>query len=151
MRVIIQRVNEAKVVVDENVVSSINKGYLLLVGFTNNDSLKDINYLVDKIKFLRLFDDNNGIMNLDINTINGSILSVSQFTLYADTSKGRRPSYIKALKYEDAKELYNKFNEVLRANDLNVETGIFGAEMKVSLINDGPVTIIVDSKDGLYE
>lgn len=151
MRVIIQRVNEAKVVVDENVVSSINKGYLLLVGFTNNDSLKDINYVVDKIKFIRLFDDNNGIMNLDINTINGSILSVSQFTLYADTSKGRRPSYIKALKYEDAKELYNKFNEVLRANDLNVETGIFGAEMKVSLINDGPVTIIVDSKDGLYE
>jgi D-tyrosyl-tRNA(Tyr) deacylase len=151
MRVIIQRVREASVSVDQRIVGSIDKGFVLLVGFTHNDDLEDLTYMLKKIKFIRLFDDNNGIMNIDINDIGGSILSISQFTLYADANKGRRPSYEKAMKYSEAEVLYNKFNDMLIAEDFKVEKGIFGADMKVSLINDGPVTIILDSKEGKYE
>jgi D-tyrosyl-tRNA(Tyr) deacylase len=148
MRVIIQRVNEASVAVDLKMVGKINKGYLLLVGFTHKDTIDDINYIAKKIKYIRLFDDENGIMNKGIDEVDASILSISQFTLYANTAKGRRPSYDSAMKYDEAKEMYKIFNDTLRSLSLKVEEGIFGADMKVSLINDGPVTIIIDSKEG---
>ncbi len=148
MRVIIQRVSEASVIVDLKTVGKINKGYLLLVSFTHNDTIDDINYIANKIKYIRLFDDENGIMNKGIDEVDASILSISQFTLYANTTKGRRPSYDNAMKYDEAKEMYKTFNDTLRSLSLKVEEGIFGADMKVSLINDGPITIIIDSKEG---
>jgi D-tyrosyl-tRNA(Tyr) deacylase len=151
MRVIIQRVLSSSVLVDEKQVGKIDKGFLILVGFTHDDTASDLAYIVKKIKFMRLFDDDNGIMNVDINNSEASILSISQFTLYANVTKGRRPSYDKAMKYENAREFYHKFNDMLRDEGLKVEEGIFGADMKVSLINDGPVTIIIDSKDGVNE
>lgn len=151
MRVVIQRAVSASVNVDSKIVGSINKGFVLLVGFTHNDTIDDLTYAIKKIRFIRLFDDESGIMNKDIYDIGGSILSISQFTLYADANKGRRPSYDKAMKYSDAQDLYHTFNELLRAASLKVEEGIFGADMEVSLINDGPVTIIIDSKEGVYE
>jgi D-tyrosyl-tRNA(Tyr) deacylase len=151
MRVIIQRVSEACVKVDGNIVGKINEGLALLVGFTHDDTSDDLNYMVKKIKYIRLFDDENGIMNIDICNSGGSILSISQFKLYADASKGRRPSYDRAMKYDQANILYHKFNDLLREDGLTVEEGIFGGDMKVSLINDGPVTIIIDSKEGCYE
>ena len=151
MRVIIQRVSEASVRVDNNIVGSINQGFVLLVGFTHDDNIDDLNYMIKKIKFIRLFDDDNGIMNIDINNIGGSILSISQFTLYADASRGRRPSYTKAMKYNEAEGLYNQFNNMLIDEGFKVEKGVFGGDMKVSLINDGPITIILDSKEGNYE
>ncbi len=151
MKVIIQRVSEARVLVDNRVVGAINKGYVLLVGFTHNDTIDDLMYIVNKIKFIRLFDDENGIMNIDINKIEGNILSISQFTLYANTQNGRRPSYTASMKYDEAEKLYNKFNFMLEAEGLKVEKGIFGADMKVFILNDGPVTIILDSKEGNYE
>ena len=151
MRVVIQRVSSASVLVDEKIVGNIDRGFVLLVGFTHDDDIDDINYIVNKIKFIRLFDDNNGIMNIDINNSGGSILSISQFTLYANTLKGRRPSYDKAMKSSESKTLYSEFNKRLRKEGLKVEEGIFGADMKVYLVNDGPVTIILDSKEGCYE
>jgi D-tyrosyl-tRNA(Tyr) deacylase len=151
MRVIIQRVSDANVKVDNKIVGSIDKGFVLLVGFTHEDNESDLQFMVNKIKNIRLFDDNNGIMNIDINDIGGSILSISQFTLYANAIKGRRPSYDKAMKYDKAEQLYNQFNDMLVASGLKVEKGIFGGDMKVSLTNDGPVTIIIDSKEGIYE
>jgi len=151
MRVIIQRVSEASVRVDNNIVGSINQGFVLLVGFTHDDNIDDLNFMIKKIKFIRLFDDDNGIMNIDINDIGGSILSISQFTLYADASRGRRPSYTNAMKYNEAEELYNHFNNMLIDEGFKVEKGVFGGDMKVSLINDGPITIILDSKEGNYE
>ena len=119
---------------------------MLLVGFTEKDSIKEINYMVDKIINLRIFDDENGVMNQSVLDTKGSILSVSQFTLYADTTKGRRPSYIKALNGEEAKKLYQTFNQKLKETGLNVQTGIFGANMKVDFINDGPITIILETE-----
>lgn len=151
MRVVIQRVSEAHVKVDDKITGAINRGLVVLVGFTEGDNEDDINYIVKKIKFIRLFDDNDGIMNIDINNIDGSILSISQFTLYADASKGRRPSYSKAMKYEEAEKLYDHFNDTLTREGLKVEKGTFGGNMRVSLVNDGPVTIIIDSKEGNYE
>lgn len=151
MRVIIQRVSEAHVKVEGSIVGSIKKGFVLLVGFTHDDTVNDINYMINKIKYIRLFDDVNGIMNLNIDEVEGSILSISQFTLYADATKGRRPSYAKAMKYQEAEQLYNKFNDMLEENGFKIEKGVFGGDMKVSLINDGPVTIILDSKEGNYE
>jgi D-tyrosyl-tRNA(Tyr) deacylase len=151
MRVIIQRVTEAHVSVDDKVVGKIDKGFMILVGFTHDDTENDLAYIVKKIKFIRLFDDENGIMNIDINDSEASILSISQFTLYADVNSGRRPSYDKAMKYDLASNFYYKFNDMLRSEGLKVEEGIFGADMKVSLTNDGPVTIIIDSKDGVNE
>ncbi len=143
MRIVAQRVKEAKVEVDNKVVGKIDNGLMLLVSFTNTDTEENIDWMVKKVLNLRIFDDSNGIMNLSVQDINGSILSVSQFTLYADITKGNRPSYINALNGKEAVKLYDLFNEKLK-NHIKVETGIFGADMKVSLLNDGPVTIILE-------
>ena len=146
MKVVVQRCDRARVLVDNKEVGKIDKGLMLLVGFTHNDTLKEIDYLVNKIINLRIFDDENGVMNKSLIDINGSILSVSQFTLYADAKKGNRPSYINALNGEKATILYDKFNEKLKEK-VNVQTGIFGAEMKVDFVNDGPVTIILEKEN----
>lgn len=146
MRTVIQRSLESSVSVDNKIVGKIDKGLVILVGFTHTDTIDDIKYMTNKIINLRIFDDKDGIMNLSIKDINGSILSISQFTLYADTKKGNRPSYINAMKSEDAIKLYEIFNEELRNNNINVETGIFGAEMDVHINNLGPVTITIDSR-----
>lgn len=144
MKVLVQRVLSSSVKVDNKIVGQINKGLMLLVGFTDSDTDKEIDYMVDKIINLRIFDDENGVMNKSLIDVNGSILSISQFTLYADTRKGRRPSYIKALNGDKAILLYDKFNNKLKEENIKVETGIFGADMKVSLINDGPITIMLE-------
>lgn len=145
MKVVVQRVKESSVEVEGHVVGKIGYGYLLLVSFTQGDSIKEIDYMVNKILNLRIMDDENGVMNKSILEIGGSILSVSQFTLYGDAKKGNRPSYIKALRGEEAIPLYELFNSKLKEH-LTVETGIFGADMKVSLINDGPVTILLEKE-----
>ena len=145
MKVVVQRSKKSSVEVDNVVVGSIDKGLVVLVGFTHGDDIHDIEYLVDKIINLRIFDYENGVMNKSILDVNGSILSISQFTLYADTLKGRRPSYVNALKNIEAKPLYDLFNEKLREK-IKVETGIFGSDMKVAITNDGPVTIIMESR-----
>lgn len=145
MKVLVQRVKESNVKVDNKVVGSIEYGYMLLVSFTNLDNEKIIDYMINKILNLRIMDDENHIMNKNILDVGGSILSISQFTLYADTKKGNRPSYIKALNGEEAIKLYDLFNKKL-SQYIHVETGIFGAEMSVSLINDGPVTIMLEKE-----
>jgi len=147
MKVLVQRSLNSNVSVDKKIVGKIDNGLVLLVGFTDGDTIEDIKYLVKKVINLRIFDDENGIMNKSIIDVGGSILSISQFTLYADTKKGNRPSYINALNGEEATKLYDLFNEELRNNDIKVETGIFGSDMKVSIINDGPVTIILESRN----
>lgn len=144
MKVVIQRVKEASVKVDKKIVGEIEKGLLILVGFTEGDGKEQIDWMINKITNLRIFDDENGVMNLSVKDIEGSILSVSQFTLYADSRKGKRPSYINALKGESAIKLYELFNEKLRSTNITIEEGIFGEEMQVSLVNDGPVTIILE-------
>jgi D-tyrosyl-tRNA(Tyr) deacylase len=148
MRVVIQRVLEASVAVDEKVVGSINNGLLVLLGIEDADTEEDINWLSNKIVGLRLFDDAEGVMNLSVKDIGGDILLISQFTLMASTKKGNRPSYIKASKPPIAVPLYEQMIATL-TNDLGkaVQTGIFGADMKVSLMNNGPVTITIDSKN----
>lgn len=146
MKVIIQRSLKSSVSVDKKKVGEIDKGLVILVGFTLGDSIQDIEYIVNKVINLRIFDDSDGVMNKSLLDINGSILSISQFTLYAETKKGRRPSYSKALKGEEAIKLYDLFNEKLREY-VSVETGIFGSDMNVSITNDGPVTIIIESED----
>jgi D-tyrosyl-tRNA(Tyr) deacylase len=148
MRVVIQRVLEASVVVDEKVVGSIQNGLLVLLGIEDADTEEDIHWLSNKIVGLRLFDDAEGVMNLSVKDIGGDILLISQFTLMASTKKGNRPSYIKASKPPIAVPLYEQMIATL-SNDLGkaVQTGIFGADMKVSLINNGPVTITIDSKN----
>jgi D-tyrosyl-tRNA(Tyr) deacylase len=148
MRVVIQRVLEASVAVDEKVVGSIQNGLLVLLGIEDADTEEDINWLSNKIVGLRLFDDAEGVMNLSVKDIGGDILLISQFTLMASTKKGNRPSYIKASKPPIAVPLYEQMIATL-SNDLGkaVQTGIFGADMKVSLINNGPVTITIDSKN----
>lgn len=146
MKVVVQRVISSSVTIDKNVYNSINNGLMVLVGFTENDTSNDIDYIVKKIVNLRIFDDELGVMNKSILDTKGSILSISQFTLYADTRKGNRPSYKNALKGELSTKLYDEFNEKLNAL-VPTKTGIFGADMKVSLVNDGPVTIIIDSKE----
>ena len=145
MKVVIQRSKNASVEVDNKVVGKIDKGLVILVGFTENDNENIIDKMVNKVINLRIFDDENGVMNKSLLDGNGDILSISQFTLYADTKKGNRPSYIKALKGELSTLLYDEFNNKLNEH-VETKTGIFGAEMEVSLINDGPVTIIIDSK-----
>lgn len=146
MRVVVQRSLNSNVSVNNKIVGSIDKGYVLLVGFNNNDTLEDIEYMVHKITNLRIFDDSNGNMNLSINDINGRILSISQFTLYGDVKKGNRPSFIDAMKYDAASKMYDIFNQKLNEAGYIVETGIFGEDMKVSITNDGPVTIIIESR-----
>lgn len=144
MKVVVQRVIKSSVEVDNKVVGTSDKGLMLLVGFTNTDTSKEIEWMADKIVNLRIFEDENNIMNKSILDIGGNILSISQFTLYGDASKGRRPSYIKALGGDKATILYDEFNNKLREKNVEVSTGIFGADMQVSLINDGPVTIILE-------
>ncbi len=147
MKAVVQRVKEASVLIDHQKISSIGKGLLVFVGFTETDNLQDLRYFVKKITNLRIFDDNRGIMNLSVKDIEGEVLSVSQFTLYADLTRGNRPSYEKALEKNRASKLYAAFNEEL-SNIIQVKTGVFGSDMQVSLINDGPVTIIIgDDKD----
>ena len=146
MRIVVQRVKEASVKVDGKIVGKAGYGYLLLVSFTAFDNEKIIDYMVNKVCNLRIMDDDNKVMNKSILDIKGSVLSVSQFTLYADTKKGNRPSYIKALNGEEAIKLYDLFNQKLRQY-VPVETGIFGADMEVSLINDGPITILLEKEE----
>lgn len=148
MRVLIQRVKEANVKVDEKITGEIKQGFLLLVGFENADTDEDLTWTANKISALRIFDDENGVMNKSILEIDGEILCVSQFTLFAMTKKGNRPSYFKAAKGEISEPLYNQFCEKLKSLlNKEIKKGIFGADMKVSLINDGPVTIWIDSKN----
>lgn len=145
MKVVIQRVSEASVKVDGNIVGEINTGFMLLIGIDENDEKTDADWLVQKILNLRVFSDENDKLNLSIKDINGEILCISQFTLIADYKKGNRPSFIKAAKPDKAIPLFEYFKETLSKSDLRIESGIFGADMKVSLTNDGPVTIIIDT------
>lgn|SRR5690606_2065257 len=146
MKVVLQRSKNAKVVVDGEITGQIDHGYVLLVGVTHTDTLEEVQYLAKKVAEIRLWEDENGKMNRSILEHGGQILSVSQFTLYADTRRGRRPSFIEAAKPEVAEPLWHAFNDALREYGLTVETGVFGAMMDVSLTNDGPVTIILESK-----
>lgn len=143
MKVIVQRSLKSSVKVNNKIVGKINKGLVLLIGFNKSDTIDNIEYMINKILKLRIFDDENNIMNKSIIDIKGEILSISQFTLYADISNGNRPSYINAMKSSDAKELYDIFNTKLKEK-INVETGIFGSNMKLNIENDGPVTIILE-------
>lgn len=144
MKVLVQRSKYAECIVDNQIVGKINKGLVLFVGFTEYDSIEEIDYMVRKVLNLRIFDDENGIMNKSILEVDkASILSISQFTLYGDCKKGNRPSYVKALNGNEAKKLYDIFNQKLRENII-VETGIFGAEMEIHFTNDGPVTIMIE-------
>ena len=145
MKVILQKVKKASVSVDGKIVGEIDKGYCLLVGVHKESTEADAKYLAKKIVEARLFEDENEKLNLGLKDVNGSILSVSQFTLYADTKKGKRPSFTNAASAEEANELYNKFNEYLREEGIKVETGIFQTMMEVNIINDGPVTIIYEN------
>lgn len=147
MRAVIQRVSEANVKIDGKVVGAIGGGFMILLGIHEEDSQEDVDYLVRKIKLLRVFEDEAGKMNRSILDSGGEILSISQFTLYAETKKGNRPSFIKAARPEQAIPLYEAFNQGLREAGITVATGEFGADMKVALVNDGPVTIIMDTLD----
>ena len=148
MKVVLQRVTSASVTVEDKIVGEIQKGIVVLVGIEDADSQEDIDWLVGKITQLRIFGDENGVMNLSVEEVNGDVLVVSQFTLHAATKKGNRPSYIKAAKPEIAIPLYEKFVQQLESElGKKVQTGVFGADMKVALVNDGPVTIIIDSKN----
>ncbi len=144
MKLVIQRVSTAKVEVDGKIVGSIEKGFLVLIGVTHDDTKENADYLANKLCNLRVFRDENDKMNLGLKDINGELLLISQFTLYADCAKGNRPSFVNAAKPEFANELYEYFCEKCRQNGINVQKGIFGADMKVSLLNDGPVTIIME-------
>lgn len=146
MRVVLQRSKASKVTIDGKVNGKIDKGYVVLVGFTDGDNTEIVDKMIKKIVNLRVFEDENEKMNLSIQDIGGSILSISQFTLYADAKKGNRPSFINAMNPEEASKLYDIFNQKL-SEILHVETGIFGADMKVEIYNDGPVTIILDSNE----
>ncbi|WP_292008522.1 D-aminoacyl-tRNA deacylase, partial [Chryseobacterium sp.] len=145
MKVVIQRVSEAHVKVDSKIVGEINKGFMLLIGIDEADEKSDADWLIQKILNLRVFADENGKLNLSIKDVSGEILCISQFTLIADYKKGNRPSFIKAAKPDQAIPLFNYFKEQIAQSGLKTESGIFGVDMKVSLINDGPVTIIMDS------
>lgn len=145
MKVVLQRSKKASVTVGGQITGEIESGYVLLVGITHSDSEADAVYAAKKIAGLRLFEDEDGKMNRSIEEAGGSVLSISQFTLYGDIKKGRRPSFVEAARPEQAEPLWLKFNDELRSHGLQVETGVFGAMMDVQLVNDGPVTIIVDS------
>ena len=147
MRVVLQRVSHASVTVEEKVIGKIQRGFLLLVGVTHDDAMENMEYLVRKIVQMRIFEDEEGKLNRSIQDIGGEILSVSQFTLYADTKKGNRPSFSKAAPGDVALKMFEQFNGLLRDTGIPVETGQFGADMKVELLNDGPVTILLDSKN----
>ena len=146
MKVVIQRSKYSNVVIDNKIYNEINNGLVVFSCFTEGDTIEDINYIVKKIVNLRIFDDENGVMNKSIIDNGGSILSISQFTLYAETKKGNRPTYNKALNGDEAIKLYDIFNEELNKN-IKTVTGIFGADMEINITNDGPITIIIDSKN----
>ncbi len=146
MRAVIQRVVEADVTVEEKVTGSIKNGLMILLGVEDEDDVSDAVYLADKIAGLRIFEDNEGKMNLSVKDVGGDLLTVSQFTLFGDCRKGKRPSFIKAARPEKANELYRKFVSLCQEQDLHVEEGIFQADMLVRIYNDGPVTILMDSK-----
>ncbi len=147
MKSVIQRVSQASVTIDGAVKGEIQGGFLILLGITHSDTEKDVKWMVDKITGLRVFEDENGKMNLSLEDVKGELLIVSQFTLYGDARKGRRPSFIEAARPEKAIPLYEKFVELAKEKGINVATGEFGADMKVNLLNDGPVTLIVDSPE----
>ena len=147
MRVVIQRVSQASVTADGVESGKIAKGFLLLVGVEEEDTSEDVDYLTRKIANLRVFEDDEGKMNLSLREVQGEILSISQFTLHANTKKGNRPSFVQAAKPEKADALYEELNTNLRNEGFKVETGVFGADMDVALVNDGPVTILIDSKN----
>ena len=147
MRIVLTTVLNASVKIDDQIVGQIGHGFCVLVGFTHDDTKEIVDKMIDKMLGLRVFMDENGLTNLSIYDVKGEILSVSQFTLYADLSKGRRPSFINAMKPDQAKELYEFFNEQIKVKYGAVQTGFFGADMKVSSVNDGPFTVILDSKE----
>jgi D-tyrosyl-tRNA(Tyr) deacylase len=147
MRAVVQRVREASVSVDGSVVGQIGRGFLILLGITQEDSDSEAGYLARKIAGLRIFEDADGKMNLDLADVGGAVLAVSQFTLYGNVRKGRRPSFVEAARPQQAEPLYRRFCELLAAEGLDVEQGVFQAEMQVSLVNDGPVTLWLDTRD----
>ncbi|MEE3487174.1 MAG: D-aminoacyl-tRNA deacylase [Bulleidia sp.] len=147
MKVVVQRVSEASVTIDGDVHGKIGRGYLLLVGISDEDDEAVVRKMADKIIHLRIFEDENGKMNLSLGQVEGAVLSISQFTLFADAKKGNRPSFSNAGKPDHAKPLYLYFNAYMRDQGVQVEEGIFGADMKVRLLNDGPVTILLDSRE----
>lgn len=151
MRVVVQRCDEASVNINDSIKRSVGKGLVVLLGIHKDDDINDVNYIIKKLINLRIFEDESNKMNYSIQDINGSILLISQFTLYANTKEGNRPSFNDSMKYNDAKELYEVFIDNLKKTNINFKTGEFGSDMKVNLINDGPVTIIIDSKENLYE
>ena len=145
MRCVIQRVTSASVAIDGNVVGRCGKGYMILIGVSGEDTEKDLEYMATKIPTLRIFEDEQGKMNLSLKDVGGAILAVSQFTLYGDARGSRRPSFIQAARPETANDYYQKLVETWRAQGITVETGVFRAEMQVGLVNDGPVTLLMDS------
>ena len=147
MRVVLQRVKYASCTIDGVVTGKIDQGLMLLVGICNSDTKEILEKVAKKCVELRIFEDENGKMNLGLKDIQGKILSISQFTLYADCKKGRRPGFTNAARPEMASPMYDQFNEILRSYDVQVETGVFGTDMKIELLNDGPVTIILDSEE----
>lgn len=147
MRTVIQRVKYAEVKIDGLSVGKIEKGFLILLGITHNDTYKEVKWLANKVKDLRIFEDENEKMNLSLEDVNGEVLIISQFTLYGNCIKGRRPTFIDAAKPDVANDLYLKFVEEFKSFGIKTETGQFGADMKVELLNDGPVTLIIDTVD----
>ena len=146
MRAVVQRVTSSSVTVDGEVKGSIGNGLMVLLGVETDDGQKDLDYMVEKVSGLRIFDDENGVMNLSVLDVKGEILSISQFTLLGDVRHGKRPSWIRAERPETANEMYMRFNDGLRARGIHVEEGVFQAEMSVNIVNDGPVTILLDSR-----
>ena len=147
MRVVVQRVKHSGCTVDSKLISSINKGFMLLIGFKNTDTLVELEKVLKKVSGLRIFEDENGKMNKSLKDVNGEILAISQFTLYADSKHGNRPSFTEAMEYKKANEYYDLFCDKLNQLGFVTKKGILGADMKIDLINDGPVTIILDSDD----
>ena len=146
MRFVVQRVTEASVSVDNEMIGKINKGFMVLIGVTGSDTKEIADKMVKKLIGLRIFEDEQGKTNLDLKSVSGSLLLISQFTLYADCKKGNRPSFTEAMHFEKANDMFNIFVEELRQYDINVSTGVFGADMKIKFTNDGPVTIILDNE-----
>ncbi len=147
MRIVVQNVNRAKCTINNKIVGEISRGFCVFVGFTHSDTKEVVDKMVNKLVSLRLFDDENGKTNLSLSDVNGSILSISQFTLYASVKDGRRPSFVDAMRPEEATKMYDYFNECLRNTGIHIETGVFGADMKIDLENNGPFTTIIDSKE----
>ncbi|SHF66270.1 D-aminoacyl-tRNA deacylase [Ornithinibacillus halophilus] len=147
MKAVIQRAKNAQVVVEDKIVGEIDHGFVVLLGVTHDDTIDDAKYIANKLVNLRVFEDENDKMNLSLKDVGGSVLSISQFTLYGDTKKGRRPNFLQAAKPDVANELYETFNQLVAEENVTVETGVFGAMMDVQFTNEGPVTLIIDSKE----